>query len=134
MEGKITIVVVGYNRPEAMARILKSLAAAAYGDYTDIRLVVSIDHSGNGEVVRTAEHFEWKYGEKQVICHPKRLGLRRHILSCGELTRKYGAVMVLEDDLYVSPDFYRYAAKTLDRYGDHPKIAGIALKDRKSVV
>lgn len=134
MEGKITIVVVGYNRPEAMARILKSLAAAAYGDYTDIRLVVSIDHSGNGEVVRTAERFEWKYGEKQVICHPKRLGLRRHILSCGELTRKYGAVMVLEDDLYVSPDFYRYAAKTLDRYGDHPKIAGIALNTKRELL
>ena len=46
MQGKITIVVVGYNRADAMERVLRSLSRAQY-DYTDIRLVVSIDHSGN---------------------------------------------------------------------------------------
>ena len=85
MQGKITIVVVGYNRADAMERVLRSLSRAQY-DYTDIRLVVSIDHSGNEEVVHTAEAFEWKYGEKEVIYRPERLGLRKHIISCGDLT------------------------------------------------
>ena len=61
MDGKIALVVVGYNRPDSIRRILKSLAEAQY-DYENIQLVVSIDHSGNEEVVQAAEDFEWKYG------------------------------------------------------------------------
>lgn len=133
MQGKITLVVVGYNRADAIQRILHSLARADY-KYTDIRLVVSIDHSGKEEVVRVAEDFEWKYGEKIVIYHSKRLGLKNHIISCGDLTRKYGAVMVLEDDLYVSPDYYNYAMKALEKYGDVPEIAGIALNTKRELL
>lgn len=33
------------------------------------------------------------------------------------MTEKYGAVMILEDDLFVSPDFYNYAMQALERYG-----------------
>ena len=133
MQGKITIVVVGYNRADAMERVLHSLSRAQY-DYTDIRLVVSIDHSGNEEVVHTAEAFEWKYGEKEVIYRPERLGLRKHIISCGDMTEKYDTVMILEDDIYVSPDFYNYAMQTLEKYGDHPQIAGIALNTKRELL
>ena len=133
MQGKITIVVVGYNRADAMERVLRSLSRAQY-DYTDIRLVVSIDHSGNEEVVHTAEAFEWKYGEKEVIYRPERLGLRKHIISCGDMTEKYDTVMILEDDIYVSPDFYNYAMQMLEKYGDHPQIAGIALNTKRELL
>ena len=130
MQGKITLIVVGYNRPDALERVLGSLARAEYR-YTDIRLVVSIDHSGNEAVVQAAEDFDWRYGEKIVIYHPERLGLRKHIISCGDLSRRYGAVMILEDDLYVSPDFYNYAMQVLEKYGPHPRIAGIALNTKR---
>ena len=109
MEAKITLVVVGYNRADALRRVLRSLEKADY-IYSDVRLVISLDYSGKEDVIQTAEGFVWKYGEKIVLRRPKRLGLRRHIISCGDLTEKYGAVMILEDDLYVSPDFYNYSA------------------------
>ena len=133
MEAKITLVVVGYNRADSIRRILYSLSRADYS-YSNIRLVISLDYSGNEEVSRSAEDFEWKYGEKIVLCHPERLGLRRHIISCGDLTEKYGAVMILEDDLYVSPDFYNYAMRALDKYGEHPQIAGIALSTKRELL
>lgn len=133
MEAKITLVVVGYNRTDSIQRILYSLSKADYA-YTNIRLLISLDYSGNDEVRRAAEGFEWQYGEKTVICHPERLGLRKHIISCGDLTEKYGAVMILEDDLYVSPDFYNYAMKALEKYGEHPKIAGIALSTKRELL
>ena len=63
--GKIAIIVVGYNRPDALKRILKSLADAKY-DYADIPLRISIDHSGNQEVINVAQTFEWKHGSKKV--------------------------------------------------------------------
>ena len=132
-EGIIAIIVVGYNRPDSLERILQSLARADY-DYTDIPLRISIDHSGNEEVVRIANMFEWEYGEKEVVYHPERLGLRRHIISCGDLTEEYGAVMILEDDLYVSPDYYNYAIQALEKYGDCPQIAGISLNTRKELL
>ena len=130
MREKITLVVVGYNRADSIQRLLNSMAKAHYS-YSDIRLVISIDHSGNEEVNRTAAEFEWKYGEKIVLCRPERLGLRRHIISCGDLTEEYGAVMILEDDLYVSPDYYNYAMAALEKYGEHPQIAGIALNNKR---
>lgn len=133
MGAKITLVIVGYNRADSIQRILHSLSKADYA-YTNIRLLISLDYSGNDDVRRAAENFEWKYGEKTVICHPQRLGLRRHIISCGDLTEKYGAVMILEDDLYVSPDFYNYAMKTLEKYGEHTKIAGIALSTKRELL
>ena len=133
MQGNIIVVVVGYNRPDALERVLGSVAKAQY-DYVDIRLIISIDHSENEEVVQTAERFEWKHGEKKVIYHPERLGLRRHIISCGELTRQYGAVMILEDDLYVSPDYYNYAMQTLEKYGEDDRIAGISLNTKRELL
>ena len=132
-KGVIAVIVVGYNRPGSLKRILQSLAKADY-NYTDITLHISIDHSGNEEVAAIAKEFQWKYGEKRVICHPERLGLRRHIISCGDLTEEYGAVMILEDDLYVSPDYYNYAMQALEKYGDCPKIAGISLNTRKELL
>ncbi len=130
---QIALVVVGYNRPDSMRRILHSLANAVYEE-KEIPLVISIDQSGTEEVARVAREFEWNYGSKEVICHPERLGLRRHIISCGDLTERYGAVMILEDDLYVSPDFYHYATSALMKYGEHPKIAGIGLNTKRELL
>ena len=42
--------------------------------------------------------------------------------------------MILEDDLYVSPDYYNYAMKALEKYGDHPKIAGISLNTKRELL
>lgn len=133
MNNTIAIVVVGYNRPDSLRRILASLKMAEY-EKKDIPLVISIDHSGNEEVIKIAQQFSWSYGPKRVIAHPERMGLRRHIISCGDLTEEYGAVMILEDDLYVSPDFYNYASQALERYGEDVHIAGISLNTRKELL
>ncbi|MCI6879591.1 MAG: glycosyltransferase [Clostridiaceae bacterium] len=132
-KGIITLVVVGYNRPDSIRRILGSLERAKY-DYEDIHLVVSIDHSGMEEVVDAAESCVWSHGTKEVFYRPERLGLRNHIISCGDMTEKYGAVMILEDDLFVSPDFYNYAMQALKHYGDDPRIAGISLNTKRELL
>lgn len=132
-KGTITLVVVGYNRPDSIRRILASLERADY-DYEDIRLVVSIDHSGVDEVAEAARESSWTHGPKEVLYHPERLGLRKHIIACGDMTEKYGAVMILEDDLLVSPDFYNYAMQMLERYGEDPRIAGISLNTKRELL
>ena len=59
MRGSIALVVVGYNRPRSMRRILDSLNRAKY-DYTEIPLMISIDNSGDDSVRKEAESFQWK--------------------------------------------------------------------------
>ena len=93
------IVVVTYNRPDSLTRLLGSLSKARYPD--GVPLVISIDGGGNRErkVVKTAEEFPWPHGKKKVICHEKNLGLREHILSCGDLTERYDSEILLGIDI-----------------------------------
>jgi len=121
-----TIIVIGYNRPKSLQRLLTSLGKAHYPE-GNVRLVISLDNSGTLEPLQLAEAYEWPYGEKRVIHREKRLGLRQHVLACGDLTEEYGDVLVLEDDLFVSPHFYAYSLRALEFYRDEPRVAGISL-------
>lgn len=121
------IVVVTYNRPNALSRLLNSIESADYNGRTDIPLVISVDGGGGKEIVEIAELFEWRYGKKRIIVHDENLGLRKHILSCGDLTKQYGAIILLEDDLYVSSEYYNYIEKAQQYYQNDEKIAGVSL-------
>lgn len=122
----IAIVVITYNRINSLKRLLNSLDKAKYNG-NEITLIISIDNSGTREIANFANQFRWEYGEKIIIEHPKRLGLKNHVLSCGRLTKDYEAVVILEDDIYVSPYFYSYVIETIDKYGAEENIAGISL-------
>jgi hypothetical protein len=162
MIANVPIVVIGFNRPKAIERLLGSLLKADYPG--PVELIISIDGEaekrgggeagkqgsreagkrgrgeagklgkgeagkrGRGEEVRRiAADFEWPFGEKKLIFHESNLGLRKHVLSCGDLSKDYDGIIVLEDDLYVSPVFYQYTLQAFDFYKDDPKIAGISL-------
>ena len=121
-----TIVVVAFNRRKSLNNLLYSLSKAEYGvDHAN--LVISIDYSGLNDVYNLAEDFNWEHGEKIIIKHEKNLGLRHHVLYCGDLSLQYQSVIILEDDLLVSPSFYLYAKAALEVYKNDSNIAGISL-------
>lgn len=122
---KIAIVAVGYNRLKAISRLLDSLNNAYY-DINDVPLVLSIDASGNQALYKYVKEFEWAYGPKYVNIQEKRLGLKNHIFQCMSLSQYFKGVIILEDDIFVSPYFYNYACQTMDKYGDDEHVAGIA--------
>ena len=121
------IVVVTYNRTESLKRLLNSIDRADYTGYENVPLVISVDKSDRSEVLDIATSFVWKHGKKEIIEHKSNLGLRKHILACGDLTERYGAVIVLEDDLLVSPAFYDYAVQAMNFYDNDSAVSGIAL-------
>lgn len=121
-----TIVVIGYNRAHSLRRLLGSLSKAHY-PAGNVRLVISLDRADTDEPLEVAEDFDWPFGEKLLLARPNRLGLREHVLACGDLTETYGDIIVLEDDLFVSPHFYDYACRALAYYADDPRVAGISL-------
>jgi len=121
------IVVVTYNRTESLKRLLNSIDRADYTGYENVPLVISVDKSDRSEVLDLATSFVWKHGSKEIIEHKTNLGLRKHIISCGDLSDQYEAVIVLEDDLLVSPAFYDYAVQAMNFYADADEIGGIGL-------
>ena len=122
---KIAIVAIGYNRLDSMKRLLGSLSRAKYT--TSVPLVISIDASGCQPLYDYVNGFEWEHGDKYVIIKEQRLGLRDHIIACGELTKYFKAVVILEDDIFVSEYFYDYVLKTVDYYDKDDRISGISL-------
>lgn len=121
------IVVVAYNRPRSLTRLLGSISKANY-PHTNIPLIISIDKAENNQnVLEVATSFNWEYGDKKVVYQAENLGLRRHIIQCGGLSQEYGAVIVLEDDLFVSPNFYVYTEQALEFSLREPAIGGVSL-------
>lgn len=125
-KSKIAIVVVGYNRIHGLKRLLENINTCNYPDY-DVPLVISIDASENEEVYDYVRNYKWDHGTKYVNIEEQRLGLKKHILQCGSLTRYFKAVIILEDDLYLSPFFYDFSETMVDYYGKNNRIAGISL-------
>lgn len=123
----IAIVVIAYNRIESLKRLLHSLESARYPENTDVPLIISVDKSDSDEVEKFADGYDWRFGPKTVKKHERNLGLRNHILSQGKELDKYDAIVVLEDDIVVSPAFFEYAQQTIDKYYDNKDIAGISL-------
>lgn len=121
----IGICIIAYNRLLSLKRILQSLEAAIYDE--SVTLIISIDKSNTDIVSEYANHYLWKNGEKRVIIHQLNLGLRKHILQCGEFLHEFDALIVLEDDITVAPGFYLYAKQCAMQFGSDDRIAGISL-------
>ncbi|MDN0050898.1 hypothetical protein QVO10_16220 [Bacteroides gallinaceum] len=121
----IGICVIAFNRIESLKRVLNSLSRAYYNE--DVSLIISIDKSDSTEVGKYADNFDWKFGIKKIIKHPINLGLRKHVLKCGDLLEDFDALVVLEDDVSVAPSFYFYAKQCVEKYYNDDNVAGISL-------
>lgn len=124
---KPAIVLIAYNRPDSLSRLLESVSRAYYPEDEEVTLIISIDKSDVSEVVKVANEYNWNHGKKLVIERNPRMGLKAHVLACGDLTKEYDSIIVLEDDLYVSPSFYEYSKSALDYSDCDERIGGISL-------
>ena len=121
------IVIVGYNRVNTIERLMRSVVNAEYL-VDDVTLIVSLDPSDkSNEIIETINKIGWTHGDFIINLNEERMGLKKHILKCGDLTQKYGAVIILEDDLYVSPNYYLYAKQMIEFYCDEERICGVSL-------
>ena len=122
----ISICCIAYNRIDSIKRLLASLEQAYYGRYNPV-LLLSIDKSESDVVENFAKEYEWKYGEKRIVTHQQNMGLRKHVLECGTHLKDFDAMVVLEDDITVSPFFFQYTLQCVAKYSNDDRIAGISL-------
>lgn len=121
----IAICVITYNRVNSLKRLLLSLSQSYYN--CEVPLIISVDKSNTNEVEVFADNYEWRFGNKTVVKHQENLGLRKHILQCGDFLHQYDALVVLEDDTMVAPSYFYYVQQCVEEYYDNDKIAGISL-------
>jgi len=121
-----TIVVVAHDRPKALERLLDSLRHLRTPQNKEVHLAVSVDGSVTA-TLDVAQRVEWPFGTKEVIARGERMGLHDHVLACGDLSAKHGTILMLEDDLYVSPDAYTFAMTASAFYASQEAIAGLSL-------
>lgn len=125
---RLALIIVGYSRIKETKRLLDSLESAFYPEEGEsIQLVISIDASGNKDLYSMVESYQWNHGDKYVIIHSERLGLKDHVFYCGNLSKYFKGIVVFEDDVYASPYFYSYVSSALDFYKDDQRVAGISL-------
>lgn len=127
-----TIIVAGYRRQRSIERLLNSLRVAKFPS-AGVNIVISLDGGYSEEVLHTSKDFASSFtaGKVNIIARKENIGLKNHMMWCGNQTEKYGAVIVLEDDLYLDPQFYEYALAALEHYKSSEKIAGIALYSQR---
>lgn len=119
------IVIPAFNRADALLNLLDSISKAHYP--IKVKLIISLEFAANKDVVEVANTFNNAKFDIEIIRSKIKLGLRNHIIKCGDLSLKYGSVIVLEDDLYVDPFFYSYAVSAVNFYSNDISVAGIAL-------
>jgi hypothetical protein len=114
---------VAYKRHEQIIKNLINLNKKK----VDLNIIVSIDWSEDQlRIVRYIEALSLDLNI-EIIKHDKNLGLKKHILSCGDLLveRDYFSLIVIEDDIELSPFFDGYVHSALPLCDTN--IAGVSL-------
>jgi hypothetical protein len=105
------IVIAAYRRVAGLERLLSSIAEADFSIYIPPKVIISFDGGYDEGVVEVAERFrnDFNVCDVELVKRQNNIGLKEHILWCGDSSVIYDAVIVLEDDLYLDSNFYSYA-------------------------
>ncbi|XP_048447882.1 uncharacterized protein LOC108867343 [Pyrus x bretschneideri] len=125
------IKVLTFNRLDSVARCLRSLAAANH--LTDeVHLHVYVDHFAPGDapsssnidqklqeshrILEFVDEFEWKFGSKLVHYRTANVGLQAQWLEAWWPNSDNEFTFVVEDDLEVSPLYYKFLRSLIVNY------------------
>lgn len=119
-----------FKRPVHTRRTLESLAQNP--EFTESPLFIYCD--GARHVAEAAQIEEtrqlvrnWPHPNKTIIERGHNWGLANSVIEgVTELCKRFGRVIVVEDDLIVSPVFLNYLNVALERYANEPKVMQVS--------
>ena len=125
------VVVVGFNRPHSLQRLLHSLETAEYvADTPPITVMFALDQPNNRSVsdaIDAVIHgFGWPHGEVKARRRRSRAGLRDNVLGAWTPSADTDPPAIfLEDDIELSPLWWHWIQATLRRYATSPELPGL---------
>lgn len=128
------VVLFVYNRPEHTKKVLESLSENILAKETDLYVFSDAAKSEKGqekvdEVRALIRKTDWRknFQKVTVVEAVENKGLANSIIGgVSSVLKDYGKVIVLEDDLILSPYFLQYMNRALDFYKDDPKIWSVS--------
>jgi hypothetical protein len=124
------VVVFAYRRPDHLRRTLESLMHC--DGFTDSPVIVYVDGPRNEAefepVMATRELARSMLGDRAEYHFSEiNLGLSHSIIAgVSDVVERYGRVIVIEDDLELSPMFLKFMNQALDRYADNASVFQIS--------
>jgi hypothetical protein len=124
------IKVLAFNRLDSLSRCLNSLSAANYGGDT-VHLHIHVDHfvltneslnvidkklEESRKVLNFIDGFDWKFGNKVVHYRTDNVGLQAQWLEAWWPSSDHEFAFIVEDDLEVSPLFYKFVRGLIVNY------------------
>jgi hypothetical protein len=125
---KFTIIVLAMNRLDCLQNILFSIQQTDF-ESDSVNLQIRVDHSDDNDlVVKTAKRFVYTHGAKEVIVADHSLGLARSWFTAWNPVYASERAIIFEDDITLSPDWYKWLKGAWASYSDLPDLAGISLQ------
>ena len=124
------IVVFAFNRPDHLARTLRALAACEEAPASRLTIYCDGARRANDEPrvreVRAVAAAVSSFASVEVVARERNLGLAASIIDgVTSQVAQHGRVIVLEDDIVVSPHFLRYMNEGLALYEHDEQVASI---------
>lgn len=128
------VVLFVYNRLDHTTNVINSLRKNLLADQTDLYIFSDAAKSENGlEKVNAVREYirkaDWRssFQSVTVVEAEQNKGLAKSIIGgVTAILEKYGKVIVVEDDLVLSPYFLKYMNGALDYYKDVPDVWSIS--------
>ena len=132
------VIVLTRNRPDSLSRLLYSLKESFYyGDRVDLDVWIDRLSSGlvDNKTLQVSNDFYWRYGVKTTHVQESNVGLSTQWKTTWNASLKGSLkentkeiAVILEDDLKVSPFFYKWLKKCHRAYGKRSDFAGCTLQ------
>ena len=127
LERLAPIALIGYNRPQHIRNCLESLAANLEASQSDIYCFLDGPRSHEDlphvRQVRKVVHEARGFRSIKIMERESNWGLSRNVIDgVTRILAQRDRVIVVEDDLVVSPGFLRYLNQALDVYRASPQV------------
>lgn len=123
----LAVIVIAHRRLGGLKRVLASIEGSNVPASLDVRLVISVDGDPSEEVRAFVKNYRSQKFATENIIRTQNLGLRGHLLVCGDMSENYDGIIVIEDDIFVADSFLYFAAAAIEYSLGQEKIAGISL-------
>ncbi|MCX4044472.1 glycosyltransferase [Aeromonas veronii] len=126
---KCAVVFFAFNRPDKLQGTIESYLCCKNRKLDDVFVFIDgpRNNSDVDKVNQCAQIANVKLPYAQIIIRETNFGLKKSIYGgISQILSEYDAIIVIEDDLRLSPDFYDYMVASLEEYKNSENVMQIS--------